>query len=355
MSQRTWQPLIEGMIEAVWIVDALELRVLAVNRAAVELLGVSADSLIGKPVVDLAATPEDIYFWEDVAAGLSDHILSETLLVRPNGTTVPVERRVSRITLNDAAAIFIVGIRDQSEERRIESELEKLVAELRATLESTADGILVTDLDGSIRGYNQRFADLWNLPQELMTQRNDSAIHAWMAQNVVDATTYAARLAAISRSPLLEANDTLMLRSGKILERVTLPQYARGRPIGRVYSYRDITQQLADAARLQLAAKVFEASLDAIFVTNPEMTLIAVNPACEHLTGYASEELIGRNTYDILSDMVSRDHFVAQVEAHLEANGYWEGEAWHRNRTGSTLPCQASLVRVVDNTGKLLH
>jgi diguanylate cyclase (GGDEF)-like protein/PAS domain S-box-containing protein len=355
MRDRTWQPLIEGMIEAVWIVDALELRVLAVNRVAADLLGVPADSLVGKPVVDLAATPEDIYFWEDVAAGLSDHILSETLLVRANGTSVPVERRVSRVTLNDAAAIFVVGIRDQSEERRIEGELEKLVAELRATLESTADGILVTDLDGSIRGYNQRFADLWNLPQELMTQRNDGAIHAWMAQNVVDATTYAARLAAISRAPLLEANDTLLLRTGKILERVTLPQYARGRPIGRVYSYRDITQRLADEARLQLAAKVFEASLDAIFVTSPELAVIAVNPACEQLTGHASEELVGKNTYDILSDMVSRDHFVAQVEAQLQAHGYWEGEAWHRNRTGSTLPCQASLVRVLDNAGQLLH
>ncbi len=355
MNRPIWQPLIEGMIEAVWIVDALELRVLAVNRVAADLLGVPAASLIGKPVVDLAATPEDIYFWEDVAAGLADHILSETLLLHANGTTVPVERRVSRVTLNDSAAIFVVGIRDQSEERRIECELEKLVAELRATLESTADGILVTDLDGGIRGYNQRYADLWNLPQELMTQRNDSAIHAWMAQNVVDATTYAARLAAIARSPLLEAKDTMLLRNGTILERVTLPQYARGRPIGRVYSYRDITQRLADEARLQLASKVFEASLDAIFVTDPEMTLKAVNPACERLTGLDSAELLGKNAYDILSDMVSRDHFVAQVETQLQAHGYWEGEAWHRNRNGNSLPCQASLVRVLDNSGKLLH
>lgn len=355
MKDRIWQPLIEGMIEAVWIVDAIELRLLAVNRAACQLLGTPADELIGKPVIDLAATPEDLYFWEDVAAGNSDQILSETLLLRADGSTVPVERRVSRITLNDAAAIYIVGIRDQSEERRIEDELEKLVAELRATLESTADGILVTDLDGAIRGYNQRFAELWGLPQELMTQRNDAAIHAWMAQNVVDVTTYAARLAAIARKPLLEATDNLLLRSGKILERVTLPQYARGRPIGRVYSFRDITQRLADEARLQLAAKVFEASLDAIFVTDPDMRIVTVNPACERLTGQRQEELIGKSAYDIFSDVVSREHFVSQVEAQLAAKGYWEGEAWHRNRAGVTLPCQASFVRVVDNEDKLLH
>ncbi len=355
MKNQTWQPLIEGMIEAVWIIDAIELRILAVNRVAAELLGLPASSLIGKPVVELAATPEDLYFWEDVAAGRSDHILSETLLVHANGNTIPVERRVSRITLNDAASIFVVGIRDQSEERRIESELEKLVAELRATLESTADGILVTDLEEVIRGYNQRFAELWCLPQELLTQRNDAAIHAWMAQNVVDAATYAARLAAISRSPLLEASDVLLLRSGKVLERVTLPQYARGRPIGRVYSYRDISQRLADEVRLQLAAKVFEASLDAIFVTDADFRLIAANPACERLTGQSTEKLLGKTAHDILASTASRELFATQVAAQLETKGFWEGEAWHRNRAGNSLPCQASLVRVEDDTGKLLH
>jgi diguanylate cyclase (GGDEF)-like protein/PAS domain S-box-containing protein len=355
MKDYTWQPLIEGMLEAVWIVDALELRILAVNRAASKMLGIPAQNLVGKPVVELAATPEDVYFWEDVAAGLTDQIHSDTLVRRADGVTLPVERRVSRVVLSDAASIFLVGLRDQSEEKRFEDELEKLVAELRATLESTADGILVTDPNGVIRGYNRRFAELWDLPQELTTQRNDAAIHAWMAQNVVDATTYAARLTAITRSPLLEATDTLMLRSGKILERVTLPQYARGRPIGRVYSFRDITQRVTDESRLQLAAKVFASSLDAIFVTDPEMLLIDVNPACERLTGLMRAELLGKHAFDIISDIVSREHFAQQVESALQTHGFWDGEAWHRNRSGATLPCQASLVRVCDNHGTLLH
>jgi len=355
MSTPNWQPLIEGMLEAVWIVDAIELRILAVNRNAAELLGTPAASLVGRPVVELAATPEDLYFWEDVAAGLSDHILSETLLPRADGTTVPVERRVSRVAINDATAVFVVGIRDQSVERRVESELEKLVAELRATLESTADGILVTDLDGGIRGYNQRFAELWALPQDLMTKRDDTAVYTWMAQNVADAAGYAARLAAIARTPLLETADVLVLRSGSVLERVTLPQYARGRPIGRVYSYRDITQRLADEARLQLAAKVFEASLDAIFVTNPEFTVVAVNPGCERLTGFARTTLIGKTSDDILTGSISHEHFTEQLRARLDTDGFWEGEAWHRNHHGATLPCHASLVRVTDETGSVLN
>jgi diguanylate cyclase (GGDEF)-like protein/PAS domain S-box-containing protein len=355
MKHPVWQPLIEGMIEAVWIVDALELRVLAVNRAAVSLFGHPVENMVGKPVVDLVATPEDVYFWEDVAAGLSDHILSETIIVNTAGVSVPVERSVSRITLNDAAAIYVVGLRDQSAERRVEDELEKLVAELRATLESTADGILVTDLEGAIRGYNQRFAEIWQLPQELMTQQNDAAIYNRMAQQVADAATYAARLAAISRSPLLETSDTLLLRTGKMLERVTLPQYARGRPIGRVYSYRDITQRLADEARLQLAAKVFEASLDAIFVTSPDFKLVAINRACEQLTGCNHDELLDKTAFDIFSDSSEPGSFPVRLRKYLEVQGFWEGEAWHRKRNGATIPCQASLIKVTDESGRLLH
>ncbi len=355
MSIAPWQPLIEGMLEAVWIVDALELRILAANQVAGQLLGIQAAQLVGAPVVDLAATPQDVCFWEDVAAGLSDRILSETLLLRADGSTVPVERRVSRVVLADASSVYVVGIRDLSAQRHAESELEQLVAELRATLESTADGMLVADLDGAIRGYNHRFAELWGLPQELMTERDDAAVYAWMAQHVTDPEQYAARLAAIAHAPLLEAEDVLVLRSGTVLERVTLPQYARGRPIGRVYSFRDITRRLADEARLQLAAKVFEASLDAIFVTDPELRLIAANPSCERLTGFSRAELIGKPIHDIVTGSITHDHFAEQVQTRLDEDGFWEGEAWHLNREGQTLPCLAAVVRVCDEAGTLLH
>lgn len=350
-----WQALIEGMIEGVWIVDAIELRLLAVNRNAANLLGQPASALLGRPVIELAATPEDVFFWEDAAAGLSDQICSETLLLHADGHTVPVERRVSRIVLANEGAVFVVGIHDQSEERRVEGELERLVAELRATLESSADGILTVDLDGAIRGYNQRFAELWVLPQGLVTHRDDSAVYGWMAQQITDPEHYAARLAAIGRSPLLEATDILVLRSGTVLERVTLPQYARGRPIGRVYSFRDISRRLADQVQLQLAAKVFEASLDAIFVADADLLVVTANPACERLTGEALDCLIGTRVDRLLVGGPDDSHFTEKIRHDLEAGGIWQGEAWHRTRDGRSLPCQVSLVRVVDEQGQPLH
>ena len=132
MTDPDWRSLIEGMLEGVWVLEPVTLHILAVNAAAASMLGVDAGTLVGKLVLDLAAAPEDMFFWEDVAAGLADSIQSETLLRHANGTTLHVERRVSRVWFDAGRAVFVVSVRDLSEKRRSEQELEKLVADAAA-------------------------------------------------------------------------------------------------------------------------------------------------------------------------------------------------------------------------------
>jgi diguanylate cyclase (GGDEF)-like protein/PAS domain S-box-containing protein len=348
------QALIDALIEAVWLVEARDQRLLAVNRAAEELLGQSRASLVGRPVSELACTPEDLFFWEDVAAGRSDALISETLLRRQDGTLITVLRRVGWVSCPDGGGLYLACFSNQSERRAVENELEKLVAELRATLESSADGILVTDLDGAIRGFNQRFAELWSLPSALLTERNDAGIHDWMAGEVRDAEGYVARIQTIAQNPLLEASDLLTLRQGRMLERVTLPQYARGRPIGRVYSFRDITQRLHDEQGLKLAARVFEASLDAIFVTDPAFGIVAVNPAGEGMTGCAGAELIGQRL-DRSLRLWAGETLDPDIQAALDRSGHWQGELEQRRADDSTVPCLVSLMRVLDDEGRTCH
>jgi len=209
---------------------------------------VDAWTLRGRAASDLSATAEDIVFWSEVAAGLTDAILSDTVVRRFDGSIVPVTRRVSRL---DCESMLIVTLRDLSAQRATEDELETRLAELRATLESSADGILVTDLGGAIRNFNHRFAALWGLPEELLTRRDDRAVQDWMRRSVTDGEDYARRLTAILDSALLQTTDVFTLHSGKVVERVTLPQYSRGQPIGRVFSFRDISEKLAAKQRIE--------------------------------------------------------------------------------------------------------
>ncbi len=253
-----WGRLIEAMLDAVWLVDARDLRVVAANHAAGELMAMTPAELVGKDVLDLAATPEDLCFWGEVAQGLADQIESDTLVNAANGTTKAVTRRVSRVGRMDRdrgtdadAALFVVVLHDRSAQLRVERELEGAAADLRATLESTQDGILVTDLAGRIRNFNQRFASLWQIPAELLGRHEDDAVLEWMRRSVTDPSVYMRRLAAIDDATMLRASDVLRLHSGTVLERVTMPQCMRGRPIGRVYAFRDITEQLAANQRIE--------------------------------------------------------------------------------------------------------
>lgn len=245
-----WAVLVEGLLDAVWLVDAVTQRIVAANAAAGALLGTDAATLVGRTAAELSATPEDLAFWHEVAQGLDEAIVSESLVRRFNGSVVPVTRRVSRVE-SDGQAVYVVVFHDRSAHQATQDELEHRLAELRATLESTADGILVTDLAGAIRGFNRRFASLWNLPEELLTQRDDAAVQAWMRRSVVDVEDYERRLAAIQDATLLQTSDVLSLHSGKVIERVTLPQCSRGQPIGRVFSFRDITEKLAASQRIE--------------------------------------------------------------------------------------------------------
>jgi len=349
-----WGPLIDGLLESVWLVDPVDLRILAVNQAACDLIGLGRDELVGKPVIELAATPEDQFFWEDVAAGQINGIHSETLLRGADGLPVAVDRRVSRVWPEVGRAVFLVGIHDLRQQRRAENELEKRIAELRATLESTADGILVSDLGGDIRNYNRHFAQLWSVPENLLLNRDDPALYAHLASQVIDAEHYQQRLREIADSPLLEATDILVLANGHVLERVTRPQYSRGQPTGRVFSFRDISQHLLQESQLKLAAKVFASSLEAIFITDPGFLILAVNPACETLTQCAQSKLIGASPQDLFHDPHDAV-LMSTVQGQLIEHGFWRGQVWIRRQDQSACAVQVSWVLLRDDQGQVLH
>lgn len=247
-------PVLDAMIEAVCLVDAKTLRIVAANQVLVRLVGQVHHEFVGRPVIELTSAPEDVFFWEDVAAGLADRILSNSLLRCSDGVAIPVERKVSRVWLTPEEPVYLVGMRDLREQRQAEEQLEERMAELRATLESTGDGILVIGLSGAIRHFNRRFVELWNVPRELVEARDDNAVFAHLTACVQDEAAYRQRLDELASNPDLECTDVLLLRSGRMLERVTLPQTSRSRVVGRVHSFRDLTERLDAQKRIESLA-----------------------------------------------------------------------------------------------------
>ncbi len=242
-----WLAWLEGLPHAAWLVALADLQVVAANEAAGELLGCTTAQLVGQPALRLAGSPEDMAFWDACAAGERGALLSDTVVTTADGR----QRHTSRSIRFVGDTHALVLLRDRSGEEQAEREREALLSELQATLESTADGILVTDLFGRIRAFNRRFAQIWALPPDLLKRHDDGAVHDWLTDNVVDSAAYLQRLATLSQATLLHASDRLRLRSGHVVERVTRPLFSRGESTGRVWSFRDLTERIAADERIE--------------------------------------------------------------------------------------------------------
>ncbi len=138
---------------------------------------------------------------------------------------------------------------DITDSVRAEDEVTTSVSLLRATLESINDAVLVVDSEAHIVGYNQRFLQLWNIPQELIADIDDSRALVHAAQQLRDPAKFVEKVHALYAEPEASSHDVLELRDGRILERDSRPQRVDGRAVGRVWSFRDVTAERRSSRR----------------------------------------------------------------------------------------------------------
>lgn len=109
-----------------------------------------------------------------------------------------------------------------------------------------------------------------------------------------------------------------------------------------VGAIRDVTEQrVAERERLQqlqyirLQTELINLARDAILVRDPASRVISWNQGAEELYGWTAQEAQGRITHFLL-----KTHFPVSrstVVAHLEQEGYWEGELTHTRKDGSSV------------------
>jgi len=146
-----------------------------------------------------------------------------------------------------------------ADRERSDRELRSIVSLLTATLESTADGILVVDSDGAITRYNARFAEMWRLPESVLESGDDRAAIEFVSAQLKRPETFVAQIDALYENPELESEDTLEFVDGRVFERRSRPQRVDNITVGRVWSFHDATHRtrLLD----ELARQVFYDSL----------------------------------------------------------------------------------------------
>jgi len=114
---------------------------------------------------------------------------------------------------------------------------------LNAALESTADGLLVTDNQGAITLENSQFVAMWRIPQAILDNRDDETLLQYVLDQLCDPDVFLAKVRELKFSqPEAVSSDILYLTDGRVFNRYSQPQIIGDEIVGRVWSFRDVTE-----------------------------------------------------------------------------------------------------------------
>lgn len=236
------------------LVDPASQQIVETNATTERSLLYSREQLLAMRITDIATSMQDMFFWDEVSSGQITEISTmESEWQRRDGALLPIEMSIHMQADTDLPLAVVVA-RDASSHKAVEDELAKMTSALRATLEATADGILVTDLSGRIININHRFARIWQLPEALLNQQDDQQLFAFIDAQLPDPQQYHQRLDELFATPRADGFDTLTLTDGRVIERYTKPQFLGSSVIGKVFSFSDVTARVRAEQDL-LAAK----------------------------------------------------------------------------------------------------
>ncbi len=359
--------LLEAILDAtpslVFMKDT-EGRYVLINRAFEELLHLDRTEFRGK--TDAALFPREI----------AEHLRDEDRCVLDGGRLIESDQELalddgthSFFTTkfpirDDADRIYAVcGIStDITDRKHAEEELRRSFSLVEATLESAADGILVTDCKGAVVRYNRRFVSMWRIPEDVIRTRDERNVLQSVLGQLIDPSDFLSKVDALYTNAEAEGYDKLHFKDGRVFERYSLPQRVAGSMVGRVWSFRDVTQRVRDAEeRSRLLAEEQKARADAeeavhvrdefLSIASHELRtpLASLSLAVESLSTYLVEPINAdrvRRSADIAKRQVQR--IVSLVDMLLDIS---------RLRSGKLVlsPARVDLRNIVADVAALLR
>ena len=234
--------LIDHVDQMILLVEPESLRIVAANHAVAQALGYTNAELLEKSILDVECSLTDVFYWEDVRSGQYSGIESqEGLYLCADGSMRTAAKSV-RLIEQDGKCWLMVQAHEVHEDVRVQDDLAQATSQLRATLESTGNGILVINWQGRIASMNRRLSAMWQLPEDLLLSQDDEAILDFICAQAEDGATLASLLREIVDDQ--ESEELFKLVDGRVFECKSLPQYLDERIIGRVFGFSDISGRI---------------------------------------------------------------------------------------------------------------
>ncbi len=166
-----------------------------------------------------------------------------------------------------------------------------------SAIDASADGLLVVGLDGRVQIANARFAQLWRIPPDLLTEGDERAMLEYACSQVREPDRFMGKVGELYAQPEAESFDVLEFVDGRVFERYSRPQRVGARVTGRVWSFREVTdRRLADRrlAGVQERYRVLVEQIPAVtYADAADGTPLYVSPQIEELFGCSRQQWLG--------------------------------------------------------------
>ena len=184
--------------------------------------------------------------------------------------------------------------RESSARREAEAATSRVVALLRATLEATSEGILVTDLAGRISTYNRKFMSLCGIPDYVMAPMEMDRVLQFLVDQFQDPEAFLAEARILGAAPERERTGRVQLKDNRVLEGAIRPSTMGSQPLGRVFSFRDVTAREQAKDHLEGLVSSRQTLLDAagavgVITWSLQDDNLLLAPGAESLLGLPAE------------------------------------------------------------------
>lgn len=245
--------------------------------------------------------------------------------------------------------------RRQKIEEQLEMERPQKTAFFEALVNSSPDGILVFNQKGEKVVQNEQFNRLLKIPRHLIGLSDDTE----QFQYVKDSTRYPDQFHNTVRHLNAHPNETnrveIEFKDGRILERNSAPVLDHAGEIhGRIWTFRDITNRKHSEAKLHVQTSALAAAANGIVITDPTGVILWVNPAFTRLTGYSTQEAVGKTPAFLNSGKHDRI-FYKKLWDTIQRGEVWQGEVINRRKDGSHYYEEMTITPVLDENGGILN